>query len=131
LDLEDGLDGWWGLGVCRADETGDDCTASFLTLRVHEVRDRIRAAQVRKQRLATEAGRSHEEYWNRTSPEKKFKRAFCIEGWDVGFSDEMKFFSMRAEDALDENAAGGGNGKIRCSEIWVQKRWVEKRLLDS
>ena len=116
MDLEDGLDGWWGLGICRADETGDDCTASFLTLRVHEIRDRIRAAQVRKQRLATEARRSHEEYWNRTSPEKKFKRAFCIEGWDVGFSDALTFFSMRTDGALRERVAGEGCDKIGCLE---------------
>jgi hypothetical protein len=71
--------------------------------------------------LATEARRSHEEYWNCTSPEKKFERAFYSEGWDVGFSDELEFFSMRAENTLGENAAGEGSDKIKGLEIWVEK----------
>lgn len=124
MDLEDGLDGWNG-GLSSRRNGGILYRLIFLTLQVHEVRNRIGAAHARRQWLATEARRFHEEYWSRTFPEKKFERAFYSEGWDVGFSDEMKFFSMRAEDALGENAAGEGNDKIRCLEICVEKWLLE------
>ncbi len=75
--------------------------------------------------MANDARRSYEEYWNRTCPEKKFEHALCSERWDVELSDVIKFFSVRAGDALGENAAVEGSDKIGCLETWV-----EKRLLD-
>jgi hypothetical protein len=47
------------------------------------------------------------------------------EGWDIGFSDAITFFIMRAGGALRERTAVEGGDKIGCLEIW------EKRLLES
>lgn len=95
-----------------------------LTLPVQEVRNRTQYAQSQRQGMADGARRGHEEYWNNTSPGKKFEHHLYSEGWDVGFSDAQKFFSMRADGALGERAGEGGD-KIGCLEIWVKKRFLE------
>ena len=98
----------------------------FLTLPAHEVQSRAQAAQVRRRDLACLARKSHEEYWGRTCPGKVFEHLLYGEGWDIGFSDALKFFSMRADGALGEKVAGEGGDKVGCLELWVKKR-----LLDS
>jgi hypothetical protein len=71
------------------------------------------------------ARRSHEEYWNRTCPGEEFEHELYSDGWNVGFFDAMKFFSMRADGALSDNVASEGGDKIGCLEIWVKKRLTE------
>lgn len=45
----------------------------FLTLPVQEISWRTQFGQGRREVLAADARRSHEEYWNRTAPGKKFE----------------------------------------------------------
>jgi hypothetical protein len=73
---------------------------SFLTLPAQEVRERAQAAQGRREEMARGARQSHEDYWNHTSPRKKFEHALYSEGWNPGFADTNKFFTMRADGAL-------------------------------
>jgi hypothetical protein len=44
-------------------------------------------------------------------------------GWDVGWTDALSFFTMRAEGKLQGGAEGGD--KLGCLEIWVKKRLLE------
>ena len=98
----------------------------FLTLPTLEVRSRAQAARGRRGDLGYSARQFHEEYWNRTCPGKRFEHQLYSEGWDVGFSDALKFFGMRADGAFGEKIASEGGDKIGCLELWVKKR-----LLDS
>lgn len=98
---------------------------SFLALPAQEVQNRAQNASSQRQQLAQTAREGHEGYWNNTCPGQKFEHQLYSEGWDVGFSDAMKFFTMRADGALGAQAALGGGDKIGCLEIWVKKRLVE------
>jgi hypothetical protein len=121
MDWMDG--GEWGF--VEQTKKGNVVPPAFLTLPAQEVKRRTQAAQERRQGLANAARQSHEEYWNRTSPGKQFEHDLYSEGWDVGFSDAQKFFTMRADGVLGEKTAGEGSDKIGCLEIWVKKRLLE------
>jgi hypothetical protein len=121
MDWMDG--GEWGF--VKQTKKGNIVPPSFLALPVDEVRSRAQAAQVKRDDLAGSAKQSHEEYWNRTCPGKKFEHQLYNEGWDVGFSDALTFFGMRADGALRERVAGEGCDKIGCLELWVKKRFME------
>lgn len=121
MDWMDG--GEWGF--VEQTKKGNVISPAFLTLHAQEVRNRIQAAQARRLDVGNAARRSHEEYWNRTCPGKRFEHELYGEGWDVGFSDAQKFFAMRIDGALGGKVAGEGGDKIGCLEIWVKKRLLE------
>jgi hypothetical protein len=97
----------------------------YLTLPAQEVRSRAQHAQGMRAEMAHGARSSHENYWNNAVPGKQFEHHLYSEGWDVGFSDAQKFFTMRADGALGDKVAGEGGDKIGCLEIWVKKRLLE------
>jgi aryl-phospho-beta-D-glucosidase BglC (GH1 family) len=119
----DWMDGG-GWGFVEQTKKGNISPPPALTLRVQDVKDRAQAAQDRRGELAQAARRSHNDYWTRTCPGKRFEHHLYGEGWDVGFSDALTFFIMRANGALGVQAAAGGD-KIGCLEIWVKKRLLE------
>jgi aryl-phospho-beta-D-glucosidase BglC (GH1 family) len=121
MDWMDG--GEWGFA--EQTKKGNVVPPPFLTLPAQDVRSRTQAAQGRRGELATSAQQSHEEYWNGTVPGKKFEHHLYSEGWETGFSDAQKFFTMRTDGALGEKVSGEGGDKIGCMDIWVKKRLLE------
>ena len=115
--------GEWGF--VEQTNKGNVIPPAFLTLPAQEVRSRTQTAQERRAEMATGARQSHEEYWNGTVPGKPFQHNLYSEGWDVGFSDAQKFFTMRIDGALGEKVADEGGDKIGCMDIWVKKRLLE------
>jgi len=121
MDWMDG--GEWGFA--EQTKKGNIPLPFFLTLPAQEVKNRTQTAQGQREDLAKAAREQHEGYWNRTSPGKQFQHQLYSDGYDVGYSDAQKFFSMRANGALGEEVADVGGDKIGCLEIWVQKRLLE------
>jgi hypothetical protein len=121
MDWMDG--GEWGF--VQQIKNGNIRPPAFLTFSGQEIKKRTQIANERREELKNGASRSHNEYWNRTSPGKKFEHHLYSGGWDIGFSDAQKFFNMRADGALGGKANGGGGDTIGCLEIWVKKRLVE------
>jgi aryl-phospho-beta-D-glucosidase BglC (GH1 family) len=115
--------GEWGF--VEQTKKGNIPPPSFLTLPAQEVRKRAQAAQGRREEMARAARHSHDGYWDRMSPGKKFEHALYSEGWDLGFTDAQNFFIMRADGALGQRVANYGGDKIGCLEIWVKKRLLE------
>ena len=120
MDWMDG--GEWGFK--EQVRKGNISPPHFLCFPAQEVKNRTQHAQYQRQGMADGARKGHEEYWNNTSPGKKFEHNLYSEGWDVGFSDAQKFFCMRADGALGGRAGEGGD-KIGCLEVWVKKRLLE------
>ncbi|KAG0649690.1 hypothetical protein D0Z07_3962 [Hyphodiscus hymeniophilus] len=120
MDWMDG--GGWGFK--QQVKAGNVSPPPALTLSAQDVRSRTQHAQSQRQSMADNGRRSHEDYWTKTSPGKKFEHHLFSEGWDVGFSDAQRFFSMRADGALGPRAGDGGD-KIGCVEIWTKKRLLE------
>ena len=120
MDWMDG--GGWGFK--EQVKKGNISPPASLMLPSQEIRSRAQHAQSQRQDMAHGARRSHEEYWNNTAPGKKFDHNLYSEGWDIGFSDAQKIFTMRADGALGDKAGDGGD-KIGCLEIWVKKRLLE------
>lgn len=120
MDWMDG--GGWGFK--EQVKKGNISPPASLTLPAQEVRNRAQHSQSQRQGMADSARRSHEEYWNNTAPGKKFEHHLYSDGWETGFSDAQKFFTMRADGALGGKAGEGGD-KIGCLEIWVKKRLLE------
>lgn len=121
MDWMDG--GEWGF--VEQTKKGNITPPEYLALPAQEIRGRIHSANERRERMGNDAQRAHEEYWNRTSPGKKFEHHLYSEGWKVGFHDAEKFFSMRADGVLGEKTHSQGGDKIGCLEIWVKKRLLE------
>jgi aryl-phospho-beta-D-glucosidase BglC (GH1 family) len=120
MDWMDG--GEWGFA--QQVKKGNITPPYSLTLPAQEVRNRTQHAQSQRQGMADGARKSHDDYWTKTSPGKKFEHHLFSEGWDTGFSDAQRFFSMRVDGALGQKAGEGGD-KIGCLEIWVKKRMLE------
>lgn len=119
--------GWMdggGWGFVEQTKKGSISPPPSLLLSFDDVKSRARAAQSKRAQLADGARQSHEGYWTKKSPGKKFEHYLYSEGWDVGFSDALAFFTLRAEGLLDGSTEGGGD-KIGCLEIWVKKRLLE------
>jgi hypothetical protein len=95
-----------------------------LSLSREEVRERTTKAQQQRSGLSKDARQTHEEYWNRTCPGQKFEHERYSQGWEVGFSDALSFFVMRADGGLGDKAGEGGD-RIGCVEIWTKKRLLE------
>jgi aryl-phospho-beta-D-glucosidase BglC (GH1 family) len=121
MDWMDGGD--WGF----AEQTKKSNIAPppFLTLPTQEIQTRAQSASLQRPQLARDARARHEEYWNRTSPGQIFQHELYSEGWDVGFSDAQRFFTMRADGSPGDRSALEGGDKIGCLEIWVKKRLLE------
>jgi aryl-phospho-beta-D-glucosidase BglC (GH1 family) len=84
------------------------------------------ARQVRDE-LAVGAYGSHVAYWTRTSPGRAFEHERYAHGWQLGFSDALAFFVMKADGGFGDRAraAEGGGDQIACLDIWVKKRMGE------
>ena len=106
---------------------GNVVPPNFLTLPPGEVLNRVHTAQDRKAQLAHTDRSNHENYWNSTSPGKRFQHELYSSGWDIGFSDALYFFKMRAEGSFGAHARDlvGGGDKIGCLDVWVKKRLLE------
>jgi hypothetical protein len=98
-----------------------------LLLPSREALNRVKNAQDRKAQLASTDRANHENFWNSTSPGKKFQHELYSLGWDIGYSDALNFFKMRAEGTLGANARDqvGGGDKIGCLDVWLKKRLLE------
>ncbi|TVY46202.1 putative glycosyl hydrolase [Lachnellula occidentalis] len=116
LDLQNGLDGRRRMGLRRANQKGNIPAPSYLCLPAHEVRNRLQAANERRGELGEGAKRGHAGYWDSASPGKHFEHWRYGEGWELGYSDAMKFFGFRVD------AGGEGGDRIGCLEIWVKRR---------
>lgn len=95
-----------------------------LLLSREEVQERASRAQQQRGELAKDARVSHEDYWNRTCPGQHFEHERYSRGWEVGFSDALSFFVMRADGGLGDKA-GEGSDRIGCLELWAKKRLLE------
>lgn len=84
-----------------------------------QVQLRAIKAQQQRDELANQARRSHDEYWNRTCPGKYFEHERYSQDWDVGFSDALSFFVMRADGGLGDRAGEGGD-RIGCIDVYVK-----------
>lgn len=117
--------GWMdggGWGFVEQTRKGNITPPPWLLLSLDEVRRQAQAAEGRRAELAETARRSHEAYWTRTAPRRRFEHQLYSEGWEVGFSDALSFFTARAEGRL---AGGAGGDKIGLLEVWVKKRLRE------
>jgi hypothetical protein len=120
MDWMDG--GEWGF--VEQTKKGNIAPPPWSLIPKDEVNRRTDDAQAKREQLKEAALRSHVDYWNRTAPGKKFEHERYGQGWDVGFSDAVCFFEMRANGYLGSEATGGGD-RIGCLDIWVQKRLRE------
>ncbi len=94
-----------------------------LVLSFEDVREKIaRAQQVRAEKRAQTVG-SHIGYWNQTAPGGYFEHWRFEQGWDLGFSDALTFFSMRANGGVQGAQSGGDT--IGMLEVWIRKRLLE------
>ena len=97
-----------------------------LSLSFADVRGRIRdALQARDGRKAVDR-KAHITYWSQTSPGKHFEHWRFEQGWDLGFSDAVAFFSMRANGGIRGSVEGAD--KIGGLEIWIRKRLRESGM---
>ena len=121
--------GWNGGEWSFEEQTrkGNVIAPNFLQLPSREALNRVRTAQDRRAQLGGTDRSNHENYWNSASPGKKFQHELYSAGWDLGYSDAMSFFKMRAEGSLGANArdAVGGGDKIGCLDVWIKKRLLE------
>jgi len=120
MDWMDG--GEWGF--VEQVKKGNILPPPSLMLAGQEVQERASNGQQRRGELAQDARVSHEAYWNRTCPGQYFEHDRYAQGWDVGFSDALSFFVMRADGGLGDRAGEGGDC-IGCIEIWSRKRLLE------
>ena len=121
MDWMDG--GEWGFA--EQSKKWNIAPPQYLMLPAQEVRNRIGVAEGKRAELGQTARQNHDNYWNQTAPGKHFEHQLYSEGWNVGFSDALRFFGMRSEGALGAVAAAEGGDKIGCLEIWVKKRLLE------
>lgn len=121
MDWMDG--GEWGF--VEQTRKGNIHIPGHLTLPVHDISGRASHAQNSRAELGAAAKGGHEGYWNQTSPGQYFEHWQYAEGWEIGFSDAMAFFTMRSQGGLGENVRGEGADKIGCLEIWAKKRFLE------
>jgi aryl-phospho-beta-D-glucosidase BglC (GH1 family) len=120
MDWMDG--GEWGF--VEQVKKGNVLPPPSLLLPKEEVQRRAGGAQQQRGDLAKQARESHEEYWSRTCTGQHFEHDRYSQGWDVGFSDALFFFVMRADGGLGEKAGAGGD-RIGVLDIWVKKRLLE------
>ena len=120
MDWMDG--GEWGF--VEQVKKGNILPPPCLLLSREEVQERAIKAQQRRGELVKNARESHAEYWNRTCPGQKFEHERYSQGWEVGFSDALSFFVIRADGGLGDKAGEGGD-RIGCLEIWAKKRLLE------
>jgi hypothetical protein len=118
MDWMDG--GEWGFA--EQTKKGNIPPPANLTLPAQEVKNRIQAASDRRKELGDNAKQGHEGYWNQTSPGQKFEHWRYGEGWELGYSDAMKFFGMKGEEGRD------GGDKIGLLDVWVKKRLGESGM---
>ncbi|KAH8808200.1 glycoside hydrolase superfamily [Xylogone sp. PMI_703] len=121
MDWMDG--GEWGFA--EQVKKGNIIPPPCLALSAHEIQQRAQNAQQQRHDLASAARQMHEEYWSRTTPGKRFEHQLYSEGWEVGFSDALVFFTMRTNGVLGDKMSKEGGDKIGCLNIWVKKRLLE------
>lgn len=117
MDWMDG--GEWGFA--EQTKKSNILPPQSLLFSTDDVRARINNAQAQRGQRKDTAVNNHINYWNQTAPGATFEHWRYGSGWDVGFSDALAFFSMRANGGLQ----GGGGDKIGCLDLWVRKRIAE------
>ncbi|TVY42062.1 Glucan 1,3-beta-glucosidase [Lachnellula subtilissima] len=90
MDWMDG--GEWGFA--EQTKKGNIPPPAYLCLPAHEVRNRLQTASERRKELGDGAKRGHEGYWDGQSPGQRFEHWRYGEGWELGYSDAMKFFCV-------------------------------------
>jgi hypothetical protein len=113
MDWMDG--GEWGFA--EQTKKGNIPPPHYLSFPAQEVKNRIQTANDKRKDLGDGAKQGHEGYWNNTSPGKQFEHWRYGDGWELGFSDAMKFFGFRGDEE--------GGDRIGCLEIWIKKRLGE------
>ena len=94
-----------------------------LTLTFEDVKAKIaKAQQVRAEKKPRSMG-SHVGYWNQEAPGGYFEHWRFEQGWDLGFSDALTFFGMRANGGVSGAQSGGDS--IGALEVWIRKRLHE------
>ena len=94
-----------------------------LTLSFGDVKEKIaKAQQMRPEKRAQTVG-SHVGYWDQTASGGYFEHWRFEQGWDLGFSDALTFFGMRANGGVQGAQTGGDT--IGALEIWIRKRLLE------
>ena len=92
-----------------------------LLLSSSDVQSRMGTARSQQADRKNAAVSAHVAYWAKTSPGQTFEHWRYENGWDVGFSDAMAFFGMRASGQL----VGPGGDKIAMLDLWALKRIKE------
>jgi len=117
MDWMDG--GEWGFA--EQTKKSNILPPQSLLLSADDVRSRVNTAQAQRGQRKDAAVNNHTNYWNQTAPGETFEPWRFGAGWDVGFSDALAFFSIRANGGLQ----GGGGDRIGCLDLWVRKRIAE------
>lgn len=94
-----------------------------LLLGADDVKARIASAQQQREEKKNASVGAHVGYWNQTSPGGQFEHGRFEQGWDVGFSDALAFFGVRANGGLGGSSTGGDT--IGHLDLWVRKRIME------
>ena len=113
--------GEWGL--FEMVKKGALVPPSNFTVSFEDVRQRAESARQQKEERKTQAVGGHVGYWDRTAPGGKFEHWRFEQGWEMGFSDALAFYEMRACEAMD--GARSGADTIGALDLWVLKRLRE------
>lgn len=85
------------------------------------VRDRITKARQERVEKRARTVKTHIDWWTETAPPGFFEHWRFEQGWDLGFSDALTFYEMRANGGLQ--GAQSGADTIGTIEMWVRKRF--------
>ncbi|KAI9750064.1 MAG: hypothetical protein M4579_006616 [Chaenotheca gracillima] len=117
MDWMDG--GEWGFK--QQTDNGAIYAPHNLTIATSDVKSRISTAQSKQAGLKSAASSAHQTYWQQHASGQTFEFWRFDNGYDVGFSDALAFFGMRANGSLK----GIGGDKIGMMDVWVRKRIFE------
>jgi hypothetical protein len=96
-----------GNGVLQSKRRNRISSPQSLLLSADDVRSRVNTAQAQRGQRKDAAVNNHTNYWNQTAPGETFEHWRFGAGWDVGFSDALAFFSIRANGGLQGVVATG------------------------
>lgn len=108
--------GEWGF--VQQTKSGAITAPTSLRISNTDVNARLGTAQSQRTSRKNAAVSSHVSYWDKLSPGQRYEHWRFENGWDVGYTDAMTFFGMRANRQL----AGQGGDKIGMLDVWVRKR---------
>lgn len=131
----------WEWGFKAATDNGQVVPPAPLTLSAKQVRERLDAAEARKDQLLRDAAEAHTQYWDATNPGARYEHWRYAEGFDLGWRDAREFFAARvtayipsalgssAPGPPDDNAVVGAD-TIGALDLWILRRMREAGVAD-